>query len=100
METQGGQAETLRKPRAKQTRKLETHQIPVETQGVSISTLWDLKLFNDIGKGTSLWACVGYKHDGHSIIHTAFSKGYPTSYPLPLEFMPSQVTTYTPGAGF
>ena len=47
METQGGQAETLRKPRANQTRKLETHQIPVETQGVSISTLWDLKLFND-----------------------------------------------------
>ena len=47
METQGGQAETLRKPRAKQTRKLETHQIPVETQGVSKSTLWDLKFFND-----------------------------------------------------
>ena len=46
METQGGQAETLRKPKAKQTRKLETHQIPVETQGVSKSTLWDLKFFN------------------------------------------------------
>ena len=47
METHGGQAETLRKPKAKQTRKLETHQIPVETQGVSKSTLWDLKFFND-----------------------------------------------------
>ena len=47
METQGGQAETLRKPRAKQTRKLETHQIPVETQRVSKSTLWDLKFFTD-----------------------------------------------------
>ena len=47
METQGGRAETLRKPKAKQTRKLETHQIPVETQGVSKSTLWDLKFFND-----------------------------------------------------
>ena len=47
METQGGQAETLRKPKAKQTRKLETHQIPVETQGVSKSTLWDLKFFKD-----------------------------------------------------
>ena len=44
METQGGQAETLRKPKAKQTRKLETHQIPVETQGVSKS---DVKFFND-----------------------------------------------------
>ena len=47
METHGGQAETLRKPKAKQTRKLETHQIPVETQGVSKSTLWDLKFFNN-----------------------------------------------------
>ena len=47
METQGGQAETLRKPKAKQTRKLETHQIPVETQGVSKSTLWGSKFFND-----------------------------------------------------
>ena len=46
METQSGQAETLRKPMRKQTPKLETHQIPVETQWVSKSTLWDLKIFN------------------------------------------------------
>ena len=97
METQGGQAETLRKPKAKQTRKLETHQIPVETQGVSKSTLWDLKFFND-KHGDLPVGLVGYKHDGHSIIHTAFSKGCPTSYPLPLEFMPSQIIGYTPGS--
>ena len=69
METQGGQAETLRKPKAKQTRKLETHQIPVETQGVSKSTLWDLKFFNQKG-GEPPGASAGYRRHGHSIIRT------------------------------
>ena len=46
METQGGLEETLGEPRAQQTQNAETHQIPVETQGVSKFTLWDLKFFN------------------------------------------------------